>query len=275
LKEQFNREFWMPQRKYYAMALDGHHRQVDTVTSNPGHGLWTGIVAEEHAGDMAATLLSDPMASAWGIRSMANTEKAYNPLSYHNGSVWPFENTLIGAGLKNYGYVDGSNAVFDLLVDASSHFEYRRLPEVYAGVARDLIYVLALQPDASRPQAWSASSIFLWLKTWLGISPRPFAKHFDITPSLPPDVGRLTATNLSIAGSRVGISVSREHDGAASVRIFDNPDGLSVTIHPVPQVQADRRLATRAKRPTLEDVLSHVHAEESAVVPAPAGADSE
>jgi glycogen debranching enzyme len=104
LKEQFNREFWMPEKGYYAMALDGHHRQVDTITSNPGHCLWTGLIADEHTGDVAQVLLSEPMSSSWGIRSLAEAEKRHNPISYHNGSVWPFENALIGAGLRRYGY---------------------------------------------------------------------------------------------------------------------------------------------------------------------------
>ena len=141
LKEQFNREFWMPDKGYYAMALDGHHRQVDTITSNPGHCLWTRVIDEEHAEDTANVLLSNHMSSGWGIRSMSNIEKAYNPLSYHNGSVWPFENTLIGAGLKRYGCVDESNDVFHTMLDAAWHFEYARWPEVYAGVTRELLDV--------------------------------------------------------------------------------------------------------------------------------------
>ncbi len=209
LKERFNREFWMPEKQFYAMALDGHHRQVDTLTSNPGHCLWTGLIAEEHAAETAKTLLSGPMASSWGIRTMANNEKAYNPLSYHNGSVWPFENTLIGAGLQTYGYTDESAEVFDVLLDASSHFEYGRWPEVYCGVQRDLLFVLALQPDASRPQAWSAGAIFLWVQTWLGITPHPFSKRVDISPALPPDIDRITAENLSIAGSHLSLAISR------------------------------------------------------------------
>src|SRR5436309_3492414 len=101
LKEWFNKEFWMPDKQYYAMALDGHHHQVDIVTSNPAQCLWTGLIDDEHVQAMARALMADEMASAWGIRIMSNAEKAYNPLSYHNGSVWPFENALIAAGLRN------------------------------------------------------------------------------------------------------------------------------------------------------------------------------
>ena len=214
------------------MALDGHHRQVDTVTSNPGHCLWTGLIDDEHSAAVAETLLADPMASAWGIRTMANNEKSFNPLSYHNGSVWPFENTLIGAGLKRYGHIEEAGRVFDVMIEASEHFEYARWPEVYCGVQRDQLFVLALQPDASRPQAWSAGAIFLWLQTWLGITPHPFSKRVDVSPVLPPDVDNISAKGIAIAGSHLSISVFRTEDGATAIEISDNPDALEVTIRP-------------------------------------------
>jgi glycogen debranching enzyme len=233
LKEQFNREFWMPEKGYYAMALDGHHRQVDTITSNPGHCLWTGLIDEEHAGDMARTLVSTTMSSSWGIRSMANTEKQYNPISYHNGSVWPFENAIIGAGLKSYGYTKEADSVFDAMVDASSYFEYRRWPEVYAGAAKDLVDALGRQPDASRPQAWSAGSIFLWLQSWLGISPRPFSRYVELSPTLPDSIERVSVKDVAIAGGHLSLTISRGPTGAMQLQIDENPDHLGITIHPV------------------------------------------
>jgi glycogen debranching enzyme len=231
LKERFNQEFWMPEKQYYAMALDGHHRQVDIVTSNPAQCLWTGLIDEEHAEAMTRTLLDPSMASAWGIRTMANNEKAYNPLSYHNGSVWPFENALIAAGLKSYGLVKEAEQIFDLVVDAAGHFEYHRWPEVYAGVARDSIGVLALQPDASRPQAWSAGAIFLWLQTFLGITPRPFSKHVHLSPTLPESIERLGVKDLAIAGGRLSLALSR-NDHGVEMMIVDNPQDLEITLHP-------------------------------------------
>ena len=235
LKEQFNREFWMPDKGYYAMALDGHHRQVDTITSNPGHCLWTRLIDEEHAEDTANVLLSHHMSSGWGIRSMSNIEQAYNPLSYHNGSVWPFENTLIGAGLKHYGCVDESASVFQTMLEAAWHFEYARWPEVFCGVTRDLLDVMALQPDSSRPQAWSAAAIFLWVKTWLGISPRPFSTHIDMAPTLPPFTDKLTVTDLSISGCKVSLKLTKTDDGSTTLQIVDNPGGLDITLHPLPR----------------------------------------
>jgi glycogen debranching enzyme len=250
LKKRFNEEFWMPDKQYYAMALDGHHRQVDTITSNPGHCLWTGLIDEEHAEAMARVLVSDPMASAWGIRSMANNEKAYNPLSYHNGSVWPFENTLIGAGLKAYGFVTESDTVFELLVDAAAHFEYGRWPEVYTGVAKDAIGVLSLQPDASRPQAWSAGAMYLWVQSWLGLSPRPFSRHIDVRPSMPQGIERITVRNLSVADARISLGIVRTDDGTVHLHVLDNPDCLRVTIHPITRGQ----LASLVEAPVAEPV---------------------
>jgi glycogen debranching enzyme len=249
LKERFNREFWMPEKGYYAMALDGHHRQVDTITSNPGHCLWTGLIDEEHAGAMATMLVSTSMSSSWGIRSMANMEKQYNPLSYHNGSVWPFENAIIGAGLKSYGYPKEAESVFDAMVDASGYFEYRRWPEVYAGLAKDLVDVLAQQPDASRPQAWSAASIFLWIQSWLGITPRPFSRHVDISPALPTCVEKLSVKDVAIAGCHLSLTLLRAPNGTVQLQIDDNPDGLRLTIHPVtPGRAVDVLAGARAER---------------------------
>jgi glycogen debranching enzyme len=231
LKRRFNQEFWMPEKGYFAMALDGDHRQVDSITSNPGHCLWTRLIEEEYADDVAAVLVSDPMLSAWGIRTMANTEKAYNPFSYHNGSVWPFENAIIAAGLKKYGFVRETHMVFDALIDASHYFEYRRWPEVYCGVAREIGGVLARQPDASRPQAWSAGAIFLLLQTWLGITAQPFSRRIDITPVLPASISDITIKDLSIAGGRISLRALRQ-GGSVFLDITDNPDDLDITIHP-------------------------------------------
>jgi glycogen debranching enzyme len=229
LKDRFNREFWIPDQSYYAMALDGHHRQVDTITSNPGHCLWTGLIDDERAGAMVQILLSTPMAGSWGIRTMADTEKRHNPISYHNGSVWPFENALIGAGLRRYGYTQEADRLFDVLVDASSYFEYRRWPEVYSGVPRDLVNVLGRQPDTSRPQAWSAASIFLWIQSWLGLYPKPFSREVDVAPALPEGIERLSLKDIAIGDSHLSLTLARAN-GGTDVHIDDPPDGLCLQI---------------------------------------------
>jgi glycogen debranching enzyme len=231
LKQKFNRDFWMPEKEYYAMALDGSGRQVDSITSNPAECLWARIIDDNHALAVAKKVLDDSMFSSWGVRTMANTEKAYNPLSYHDGSVWPFENAIIASGLKKYGCVNETQRIFEGLIDASLYFEYRRWPEVYTGVGKSLSGVLARQPDASRPQAWSAGSIFLLMQTVLGIAARPFSKQIDITPALPTFLKEVIVDNLSIAGSCLSLRLVRDHD-AVLMEIKDNPNDLDILIHP-------------------------------------------
>ena len=231
LKSKFNRDFWMPGKRYYAMALDGHHRQVDSITSNPAECLWARLIDDENADALVATLMSEPMFTSWGLRTMANTEPAYNPFSYHNGSIWPFENAMIASGLKKYGFVSETQAVLDAMIDASLSFEYRRWPEVYAGVTREVGGVLARQPDASRPQAWSAGAIFSLLQTILGVAHAPFSNRVDITPALPTCMNEIVVKNLRMGASRLSLRMIR--DGTSVLMdIMENPDELDIVVHP-------------------------------------------
>lgn len=231
LKHRFNKEFWMEDKQFYAMALDGHHRPVDVVTSNPGHCLWARLIDEDHAEVVAKALTSPEVLSTWGIRTMSTEERAFNAFSYHDGSIWPFENALIMAGLKKYGFVAAAQQVHNAMLDASSYFEYRRWPEVYCGVTKEAAGVLARQPDACRPQAWSAGAIFLILQTWLGIAPRPFIRHVDVTPVLPTGLSELTVANMSVCGSPLSLRLIREN-GSLLMEIKDNPGNLDIMIHP-------------------------------------------
>lgn len=231
LKKKFNDEFWMEDRGFYAMALDGHHKQVDVITSNPGHCLWARLVDHDRTEAVVKTLTSPEMMSSWGIRTMSTAEYAFNAVSYHDGSIWPFENSLIMAGLKKYGYVEATQTVYEALLDSSSYFELRRWPEVYCGVTRELAGVLARQPDACRPQAWSAGVIFLMVQTWLGIAPRPFANHVDITPVLPRGLQELSVEGMSICGQSLSLRVVRQN-GSLLIDIAHNPGNLDIMIHP-------------------------------------------
>jgi glycogen debranching enzyme len=231
LKAKFNQDFWMPHKNYYAMALDGHHRQVDSITSNPAECLWARLIDEDHAGAFIATLMSDRLFTSWGVRTMSTTEPAYNPFSYHNGSIWPFENAIIASGLKKYGYVVETQAVLDSMIDASLSFEYRRWPEVYAGVSREVGGVLARQPDASRPQAWSAGAIFSLLQTILGVAQAPFSKRVDLTPALPSCMNEIVVSNLCVGGSRLSLRLVRDRSSVL-MEIMDNPDEVDIVVHP-------------------------------------------
>ena len=231
LFKKFNEEFWMPDKRYYAMGLDGNHRQIDSITSNPLECLWARLISEEHVDALVERGMSNSMLTSWGIRTMANTEKAYNPISYHNGSVWPFENALISAGLKKYGLVDHAQTIFDGLVDASNFFEYHRWPEVYAGVTKSVGGVLARQPDASRPQAWSAGAIFLLVQTMLGVSTPAFSERLDVTPALPAQIDEITVRNMHVGGGAISLRLVKEGHSVL-MEIIENSADLDVVIHP-------------------------------------------
>jgi len=240
LRRKFNDEFWMADRGYYAMALDGHHRHVDSITSNPAQCLWARLIDDRHLDDFVKRLMHESMCASWGIRTMASTEKAYNPFSYHDGSIWPFENSIIASGLKKYGLVCETQTVFDAMVDASLYFEYRRWPEVYAGTSRDIGGLLARQPDASRPQAWSAGAIFLLLQTVLGVATKPFARRVDITPGLPSAIDEIVVEKMRIAGGRLSLRMIRQGN-AALLEIVENPDDLDIIVHPATRGHARLR----------------------------------
>ncbi|MDI3517618.1 MAG: hypothetical protein PWP09_1684 [Thermotogota bacterium] len=157
LKERFNADFWLDDEEYFALALDGEKRPVDSITSNPAHGLLTGIVDNEKAEKLVKRLFSKDMFSGWGVRTMSSKMKAYNPFSYHNGSIWPHDNSLIIKGLLNYGYVDEAKKLSRALLRAAEYFDYR-LPELYSGLEgpRPLPY-----PVSCSPQLWAAGSAFV------------------------------------------------------------------------------------------------------------------
>src|SRR6266511_4020389 len=149
------------------MALDGDKRPVTTVTSNPAHGLYCEIVDPEKAGVMARRLLAPDMFSGWGIRTMSKSSVAYNPMSYHNGSIWPHDNAFVGAGLKRYGHSKAANRVATAMFDMAVNVEYMRLPELFCGFTRRAPNRPVAYPVACAPQAWAAGAPFLppWLNT--------------------------------------------------------------------------------------------------------------
>jgi glycogen debranching enzyme len=171
LRKQFNQAFWMPEKGYYAIALDGCKRQVDSISSNPGHCLWSGIVDTDKAPQVAARLMAPDMFSGWGIRTLSTEMARYNPLSYHNGSVWPHDNSIIAAGLHRYGFIKESNEVIYSLLDATTAFPVHRLPELFAGYARRERSFPVPDPTANSPQAWASGAIIYFLETMLGVTP--------------------------------------------------------------------------------------------------------
>ncbi|HJP65915.1 MAG TPA: amylo-alpha-1,6-glucosidase [Actinomycetota bacterium] len=211
LKERFNRAFWMEDEQYYAMALDGDKRQVGSITSNPGHCLYCDIVDEEKAEALARRLLQPDMFSGWGIRTMSKGAVAYNPMSYHNGSVWPHDNALIAAGLKRYGFVKATNRVATALFDTAIHADDMRLPELFCGFTRRTPNRPVDYPVACSPQAWAAGAPLLLLQAILGISARADENTITVNkPHLPAWLNQVELRNLRVGESELSLVFQRE-----------------------------------------------------------------
>ena len=171
LRTRFNEAFWTPERGgFYVLALDGQKQRVDSRCSNMGHLLWSGIVPPERADAVADQLLSETLWSGWGIRTMASDETAFNPLSYHNGTVWPHDSALAAWGLARHGHAEGARRVARALIEAAGHFHWS-LPEVFAGFARTETPFPIAYPTAARPQAWAAGTPILLVRVLLGLEP--------------------------------------------------------------------------------------------------------
>jgi len=210
LRAAFNRDFWLADRGWFAIALDGAKQPVDGLASNMGHCLWSGIVDAAKAHHVVAHLMSPAMCSGWGVRTMATSMARFDALSYHNGSVWPHDSALAAAGLMRYGFVDESVQLIEQLLDAAARND-GRLPELYAGLSRADIAVPVAYPSSCSPQAWASAAPLLMLRTLLRLEPRTDVGGYVVSPVTE---GRLIdEVELSFAGSRVGV---RSNPGAAA-----------------------------------------------------------
>jgi glycogen debranching enzyme len=211
LKARFNRDFWMEDEQMFALALDRDKRQVQSVTTNPAHGLYCELIEPEKAAAMAKRLLASDMFSGWGIRTMSRASSAYNPMSYHNGSVWPHDNAIVAAGLKRYGHHRATMRVATALFDVAMHMEYFRLPELFCGFTRRAPTSPVGYPVACSPQAWAAGSPFILLQAMLGISARADENMLTINkPMLPPWLERVELSNLRVGNARLSLVFTRE-----------------------------------------------------------------
>jgi glycogen debranching enzyme len=170
LRRRFEEAFWIPDRMFYALGLDADKRPIDSLTSNIGHLLWSGIVPQKRWGAVADALMGEQLWSGWGVRTMAQGEGAYNPLVYHNGTVWPHDNSLIAWGLARCGRRHDAERILHTTVEAAAHFGYR-LPEVFAGFPRHRTRFPVVYPTASSPQAWAAATPVLLVTVLLGLVP--------------------------------------------------------------------------------------------------------
>ena len=199
LRARFDSDYWIEARGHYALALDSKKRQVDSLTSNVGHLLWSGIVPDHRVEQVVAQLRGAQLASGWGIRTMSTADAGYNPIEYHNGTVWPHDTAIIAEGLRRYGYRDEAATLVLALFDAAGAFGYR-LPEVFAGFARAETAIPVEYPTASSPQAWAAAAPLLGLRTQLGLDPTPGGLRSE--PHLPSPLGRLRLRAVACRGDR-------------------------------------------------------------------------
>jgi glycogen debranching enzyme len=213
LKKRFHEAFWCEKIGSYAIALDGNKQPCCIRSSNAGQCLFTGIAQPEAAVKIKDALMSDEFFSGWGVRTIATSEARYNPMSYHNGSVWPHDNALIAYGLARYGFKDAATRILSALFDASQFMELDRLPELYCGFERRDREGPTLYPVACNPQAWSSAAIFFVLQAVLGtrIEAATHRLYFN-DPHLPKSLQRLEINNLRVNSSAVDISLIRHND---------------------------------------------------------------
>ena len=193
LKRRFNRDFWVTDGEYFALALDADGAQVDAMSSNMGHLLWSGIVEKSKAKAVVRHLMSPRMYSGWGVRTLAEGEGRFNPIGYHVGTIWPFDNSFIAWGLRNYGFKEEAARIAAGILDAAQFFD-GRLPEAFGGYVREQTRFPVQYPTACSPQAWSTGAPLLILRTMLGLD--PIQDHLIVDPALPNGIGHLALLDI-------------------------------------------------------------------------------
>ncbi|PWT85641.1 MAG: amylo-alpha-1,6-glucosidase, partial [Acidobacteria bacterium] len=229
LRVAFERRFWSDELDFYILALDGEKRPCQVRTSNPGHALYCGIASADHARITGQTLLSESMYSGWGVRTVGANEARYNPMSYHNGSVWPHDNALIGFGLSRYGLQSETVRLLMGLYEASLQFDLQRLPELFCGFHRRPDSGGPTQyPVACAPQAWAAGSVYLLLQACMGIAIHaPERKIVFSRPVLPPNLEEIRVDGLRVGDASVDLILKR-HDRDVSIEARHKQGDLEI-----------------------------------------------
>ena len=238
LKDAFNEKFWLPDRGYFAIALDKDKNPVDSCASNMGHCLWMGIVDEEKAPLVVERLMSPKMFTGWGIRTLASDMAAYNPVSYHNGSVWPHDSALVATGMMRYGFVDEAKRIARGLLDAAAHFD-GQLPELFCGFDRSEFHGPVPYPTACSPQAWAAATPLQLARILLRFDPDFTQNVVHLAPILPEEFGNFRVENVALGRTNVTIDATGR-DG----RIDGLPADLKLI--PEPRPPLEERLGGKA-----------------------------
>jgi len=215
IQQRFEEEFWCEEIGMYALALDGKKQQCKVRSSNAAQTLFCKIASPDRAAVMCGQLMSSPLFSGWGVRTIGSSELRYNPMSYHNGSVWPHDNALIGLGLSLYGFQDAVGSILTGLYEASLHVDLHRLPELFCGFhKRADSSGPTLYPVACAPQAWAAGAVFMLLRACLGMSVRAPERQISFDhPELPADLRELQIENLRVVDATVDLLIRRHGDG--------------------------------------------------------------
>jgi glycogen debranching enzyme len=230
LHARFNEAFWCEEIGSYAIALDGKKQQCRVRTSNAGHALYCGIATKDYARRAAQTLLEVHSYCGWGVRTVAAGEARYNPMSYHNGSVWPHDNSIVGQGLSRYGFRAEVTRIVDGLHEASCHVEMNRLPELFCGFhRRPETSGPTLYPVACSPQAWAAGSVFMLVQACLGLSIDGVAKqiHFA-SPTLPSGVDEIRIRRLRVGDAKIDFAARRSGE-RVQIEVSQKSGDLDVT----------------------------------------------
>jgi glycogen debranching enzyme len=229
LKQRFNEKFWMEEENFLALGLDSNKKKIESIASNAGHCLAAGIVDPSRVEKVAARLLADDLFSGWGIRTLSSRHPAYNPYSYHRGSIWPVEQGTFVFGFMRYGLIDSMHRLAKAFFESAALFDYHRLPEVYAGHPRDADHPFpALYLQANSPQAWSASAVFQVIQSLLGIYPYAPLNLLLVDPHLPDWLPEITLTNLRVGKASCDIRFFRKSDGTSDYEIRDKQGPLHI-----------------------------------------------
>jgi glycogen debranching enzyme len=226
LKQKFEQAFWMEEHSFYALALDKEKDQVGTITSNPGHVLFSEMLEEERAKLVADVLVSDKMFSGYGIRTMGEGEAGYNPMSYHDGSIWPHDNSMILLGMSKTKQTNQALTVIQGLINSASSFEYDRLPELFCGYSSQLGKAVKY-PVACSPQAWAAGTPLVFIQSLLGLFPNSLEKKVCLSPSLLPEMNTLRVKGLKIGEGLLDVTVQKTDEGI-KVMIDRNTTGFEI-----------------------------------------------
>jgi glycogen debranching enzyme len=231
LRERFEKVFWDKELPGYVLALDKDKKPCRVKSSNMGHCLFGGISTPDHARVVAELLMEDRFFSGWGVRTLARDEARYNPMSYHNGSIWPHDNAMLAEGLARYGFKKEAGRILSALADMSRFTELNRLPELFCGFRRRPNQGPTLYPVSCSPQAWSAAGIFSLLRSCLGLTVQSLHRriHFD-SPYLPPEIESVTIRNLAVGEAVIDFAALRQKDDVG-IHVMHRSGPISVVIN--------------------------------------------